>query len=78
MSENLIRAVTPLWLATCSVVIIGMAIFAKLETTSFNTVANIASAAIGAAGGAAMASSKRVTAENVENLDMDSDTPTKM
>ena len=72
MSENTIRAFTPLWLSGCGVLIFAIAVVGKVDTTSFNTAANIAVAAIGAAGGTAQSSGKRISAETVENIDMDS------
>ncbi len=73
MTENLIRSITPLWLSTCGVIIFGIAVFGKVDAASFSIAANLAATAIGAAGGAATQSaSKRITAETVENIDMDS------
>ncbi len=73
MSETLFRSIAPLWLSGCGVLIFAIAVFGKVDAASFSIAANLAATAIGAAGGAATQSAgKRVTAENVENIDMDS------
>ena len=75
MADSTIRAVTPLCLALLGVVIIGIGVagrsFGKLDTTDFNTMANISFVAIGGAAGTAQSSSRKISAENVENIDMD-------
>lgn len=76
MSDNTIRAITPLCLGLFGVLIILIGVlgrsFGKLEPSDFNTVANIALVAFGGAAGTAQSSGKRITAENVENIEMDS------
>lgn len=76
MSDNTIRAFTPLCLGILGFLIIGIGVlgraFGKLDTSDFNTIANISFVAIGGAAGTAQSSGKRVTAENVENIEMDS------
>jgi hypothetical protein len=83
MSDNTIRAITPLCLGIFGVLLITIGVlgrsFGKLEATDFNTIANISLVAFGGAAGTAQTSGKRITAENVENIEMESsDTPTKM
>jgi hypothetical protein len=73
MNEQLIRSLTPIWLSTCGLLIFAIAAFSKLDSASFSIAATLASTAIGAAGGASVqATGKRVSAENVENIEMDS------
>lgn len=73
MSESTIRALTPFWLSTVGLLIFAVAAFSKLDPPSFSIAATLASTAIGAAGGASVQSSgKRISAENVENIEMDS------
>jgi len=71
MSENTIRALTPLWLSTIGLLIFAIAAFAKLDSTSFSIAATLASTAIGAAGGAAVQPDhEKVGARNIENIEI--------
>lgn len=79
MNDSTIRALTPLCLGVFGVIIIAIGVlgraFGKLDTTDFNTLANVSFVAIGGAAGTAQSSGKRVNAENVENIEMDSPKP---
>jgi hypothetical protein len=76
MTENTIRALTPVWLSTIGLLIFAIAAFSKLDPPSFSIAATLASTAIGAAGGASVQSSgKRISAENVENIEMEAPKP---
>ncbi|MEO8894127.1 MAG: hypothetical protein ABI417_21795 [Coleofasciculaceae cyanobacterium] len=76
MSENTIRALTPFWLSTIGLFIFAIAAFSKLDSPSFSIAATVASTAIGAAGGASVQSSgKRVDADHIDNIEMNSPKP---
>lgn len=56
MSQKTIESLTPYWLSTCGLVIFAIAVFGRLDSSSFSIATNLASTAIGAAGGIAVQS----------------------
>lgn len=72
MSPDLIRSLTPPFLATCGVAVFGIAVVGKVDNNAFNQVSNIVSACLGGAAGASMHSSGgNVSAREIENVDVD-------
>ena len=71
MSETLVRALTPIYLASIGCAIALTAIFAKPSTEVVYAAFNLSSVAIGAAGGSAMPrANDSVRTNNVENIDI--------
>jgi hypothetical protein len=57
MQAELIRALTPPFLAACGVAVFAIAVAGKVDNNAFNQVSNIVSACLGGAAGASMHSS---------------------
>jgi hypothetical protein len=72
MSPDLIRALTPPFLAACGVAIFGIAVIGKVDANAFNQVSNIISACFGGAAGASMSHSGggNISAREIENVDV--------
>jgi hypothetical protein len=73
MSPDLIRALTPPFLAACGVAVFAIAVVGKVDNNAFNQVSNIVSACLGGAAGASMHSSGggNISAREIENVDVD-------
>jgi hypothetical protein len=71
MNSELIRALTPAFLAICSVSIFAIAVFGKLSDNAFTQALGVVGTGLGGAAGASMHSSGgNVTAKEIENVGM--------
>lgn len=69
MSPDLVRSLTPAFLASCGVAIFSIAVFGKINDADFDQVANIVSACFGGAAGASMNMGSSISARNIENIE---------
>ncbi len=71
MSPDLVRSLTPAFLASCGVAIFAIAVFGKVDDAAFDQVTNIVSACFGGAAGASMnmGSSSSISARTIENIE---------